>query len=149
MSEKIKNKIIDKLKEVFDPEIPINVYDLGLIYDIKILKNKKCEILMTLTSETCPTADYIQMMIKDASDEIVGKGNTKTILTFDPKWTSNMVSREAKEELGLIDTNENFEEDIKSPIEKNFETDNFELIKRIEGIEKRLDKIEKFINKKT
>ena len=64
MEDKIKNKIIENLKEVYDPEIPINVYDLGLIYEIKKIKDKKWEIIMSLTSENCPAGDFIIDMVK-------------------------------------------------------------------------------------
>jgi metal-sulfur cluster biosynthetic enzyme len=107
----IENEIIEKLKEVYDPEIPISVYDLGLIYKIeKNKKTKKWEILMTFTSESCPTKDFLKESVEDCVEEIVGVNNFIVKTTLTPKWNSKMVSKEAKEELGLFD-NEEQEED--------------------------------------
>ena len=101
MKNNLKEKIIEQLKEVYDPEIPINVYDLGLIYEINIKKNNNVHILMTLTSPTCPTADYLKMMIEEATSSTQGVNNVEVELTFEPKWTPQRVAKEAKEELGL------------------------------------------------
>ena len=101
MMEKLKKQIIDNLKEVYDPEIPINVYDLGLIYDVTVKKNAHVHILMSLTSPTCPTAEYIQTMVEDAAKSIEGVNSVEVELTFEPPWTPDRVSLEAKEELGL------------------------------------------------
>ena len=97
-----KNIIIDALKEVYDPEIPVNIYDLGLIYDIIINKNNDVHILMTLTSPTCPTADYIQEMIKQSVSDLDFTKEVTVELTFNPPWTPNRVSMDAKEELGMV-----------------------------------------------
>lgn len=96
----IEEKVIDELREVYDPEIPINVYDLGLIYNVKYEDNS-LYILMTLTSATCPTAEYLQQMVREAGEKIVGEGNVEVELTFDPAWSPERVSIEAREELGL------------------------------------------------
>ncbi len=100
-----KNDIINALRDVYDPEIPINVYDLGLIYEITIKESGFVHILMTLTSPTCPTADYIKEMIHDAVAGVEGVLSVDVELTFDPLWTPDRVSQEAKEELGLVDDN--------------------------------------------
>ena len=105
MEDKIKNKIIENLKEVYDPEIPINVYDLGLIYEIKKIKDKKWEIIMSLTSENCPAGDFIIDMVKSSCENVVGENNAKVTLTFSPRWNSSMVSEEVREELGIEDEN--------------------------------------------
>jgi len=96
-----KQEIINTLREVYDPEIPINVYDLGLIYDITIKESGYVHILMSLTSPTCPTADYIKEMINDAVVSVSGVKSVDVEITFDPLWTPDRVSKEAKEELGL------------------------------------------------
>ena len=101
----LKQKIVEVLKEVYDPEIPVNIYDLGLIYNIEVDENKIAHILMTLTSPTCPTADYIMEMIKDAIRTIEGIKEIDLKLTFEPLWTPDRVSMDAKEELGLVDHN--------------------------------------------
>jgi len=99
--ENLKDQIIETLKEVYDPEIPINVYDLGLIYDIKTKESGFVHITMTLTSPTCPTAEYIQEMIASAVKSVPGVTEVEIELTFEPRWTPDRVSEEAKEELGL------------------------------------------------
>ncbi len=103
--EDLKKKIIDELREVYDPEIPINVYDLGLIYEININESNHVHILMTLTSPTCPTADFIKEMVQDAIKNIEGVKSIELELTFDPLWSPDRVSLEVKEELGLMDSN--------------------------------------------
>tara|TARA_R100001132_G_scaffold20534_1_gene18122 strand:- start:156 stop:467 length:312 start_codon:yes stop_codon:yes gene_type:complete len=97
MDEKeTKDKIIDRLKEVYDPEININIYDLGLIYDIKVDKeNKKVDITHTLTSAFCGYADFIIDDIKKAGD-VEGIEEVKIITTFDPPFSMNRVSEETK-----------------------------------------------------
>ena len=100
MSE-LKEAIIEQLREVYDPEIPINVYDLGLIYEITIKENNDVYAVMSLTSPTCPTADYLQMIIREAIEGTPGVNEVELVLTFEPKWTPDRVSQEAKEELGL------------------------------------------------
>lgn len=100
-TENLKLEIIDALREVYDPEIPINVYDLGLIYDIKVKENGFIHITMSLTSPTCPTAEYIQEMITSAVSAVQGVSEVEIELTFEPRWTPDRVSDDAKEELGL------------------------------------------------
>lgn len=102
--ENLKQEIIEALKEVYDPEIPINIYDLGLIYNIKTKKSGFVHITMSLTSPTCPTAEYIQEMIDSAVKAIQGVTEVEIELTFEPRWTPDRVTDEAKEELGLADT---------------------------------------------
>lgn len=97
----LKKKIIEALKEVYDPEIPINVYDLGLIYEIKVDTTGKVNILMTLTSPTCPTADFIKEMITDAVISVNGITTVDIELTFEPMWTPDKITKEAREELGF------------------------------------------------
>lgn len=91
--------VIEGLKKCYDPEIPVNIYDLGLIYKLEI-KDNDVNILMTLTSPFCPVIDYLLDQIKE---EIKKRGaeNVNIDLTFDPPWNKDMMSEAAKEELGL------------------------------------------------
>lgn len=100
----IKDKIIKNLKEVYDPEIPVNVYDLGLIYEIKIKDKNKVEIIMTLTSPTCPTGDYIKTMIEDAAKNVSEVSDVKVNITFEPPWSPDKLTDEARDDLGIFDT---------------------------------------------
>ena len=105
MEKLTKEIIIETLKEVYDPEIPINIYDLGLIYEINILeKEDMVDILMSLTSPTCPTADYIKEMVQTQVENL-GVKTVNVEITFDPLWTSDRISPEAKDELGFGEDN--------------------------------------------
>lgn len=121
--EHIKQKIISQLEEVYDPEIPINVYDLGLIYEINIIEEHKAHILMTLTSPTCPTAEYIQAMVEEACLNVEEIMNCDVELTFDPLWTPERVSQEVKEEMGFFSENtpQDTQQKIKQDIAKQQE----------------------------
>ena len=99
-----KDLIIEQLKEVYDPEIPINVYDLGLIYEINEKDKTNWEIIMTLTSPTCPTQDYMKQIVKEGCERIIGNNNCEIKLVFEPRWDQSKISQDAKEELGLADT---------------------------------------------
>ncbi len=101
--ENLKDEIIDNLREVYDPELPINIYDLGLIYNIEIQENNRVFILMTLTSPTCPTADFIKSQIEEAAMKVSGVESCEVEVTFDPPWSPDKVSDEAKEELGFFE----------------------------------------------
>ena len=98
---KIKEKIISEIKKVYDPEIPVNIYDLGLIYRIDIKNGNEAYIEMTLTSPNCPVADSLPKMVKEniSSIEEVKKVDLK--LVWNPPWTKDMMSEEAKLELNL------------------------------------------------
>jgi len=106
MDSNLRNSVISALKEVYDPEIPINVYDLGLIYEIKIDTQNNVHILMSLTSPTCPTADFIKEMITDSIKSIDKINNVEIELTFEPLWTPDRITKEAKEELGFEEVKE-------------------------------------------
>ena len=98
----IKEDIIKELKTVYDPEMPsIDVFTLGLIYDIDIHENNKVKITHTLTSMLCPAADEITKNIKEAGERAAGKDNVKVILTHTPPFSRDMLSEEAKLILGL------------------------------------------------
>ncbi len=98
----IEKKIYDVLHTVYDPEIPVNIYDLGLIYDIDIDDYNNVEITMTLTAPNCPVADSLVMEVRDrvAAIEEVNKVNVN--LTFDPPWEKSMMSEQAMLELGFL-----------------------------------------------
>ena len=97
----IKDKIIENLKQVYDPEISINVYDLGLIYDIDIDSLPKVTITHTLTSAFCPEADLIVSDIRVATSQVEGVTDVDVITTFEPPFGLEMMSEKAKLELGI------------------------------------------------
>ena len=97
----IKDKIIENLKQVYDPEISINIYDLGLIYDINIESLPKVTITHTLTSAFCPEADLIVSDIRGAAYQVDGVTDVDVITTFDPPFGPQMMSEEAKLALGI------------------------------------------------
>ena len=100
MSE-LKNKIIVEIKKIYDPEIPVNIYELGLIYKIDVLDDKKVNIEMTLTSPNCPVAESLPKMVKDNILKIEEVSNVDLKLVWNPPWTHDMMSEAAKLELNL------------------------------------------------
>jgi FeS assembly SUF system protein len=98
----LEMKIIETLKTVFDPELPANVYDLGLIYDINIKDNGYVNIKMTLTAPGCPVAGDIIMEVDNKTRAIENVADVNVMLTFDPPWKKEMMSEEAKLELGFL-----------------------------------------------
>ena len=96
-----KDKIIEALKQVHDPEIPVNIYDLGLIYDIK-QKGQHVDIIMTLTNMGCPVAGYLVESVEMAAKRVEGIETAYVNLVFDPPWNQNMLSEAAKLEVGLL-----------------------------------------------
>ena len=91
-----KEDIVNQMKEVFDPEIPVNIYDLGLIYEIKIDEEKKVEIIMTLTSPNCPVAESLPQEVSQKIKNLNGMKSLAVYLTFDPPWDHDMMSEDAK-----------------------------------------------------
>ena len=91
-----KEDIVNQVKEVFDPEIPVNIYDLGLIYEIKIDAEKNVEIKMTLTSPNCPVAESLPQEVSQKIKNLKGMKSLAVYLTFDPPWEKNMMSEDAK-----------------------------------------------------
>ena len=91
-----KEDIVNQVKEVFDPEIPVNIYDLGLIYEIKIDEEKKVEVIMTLTSPNCPVAESLPKEVSQKIKNLNGMKSLAVYLTFDPPWDQNMMSEDAK-----------------------------------------------------
>ncbi len=100
------SNVILALKQVYDPEIPVNIYDLGLIYELTINKAREVSILMTFTAPNCPMADEVINDVKVSVEEVPGVTTCKIDLTFDPVWDRSMLSDEAKVELGLEDYEE-------------------------------------------
>ena len=98
---KIKEKIISEIKKVYDPEIPVNIYDLGLIYRIDIKNGNEAYIEMTLTSPNCPVADSLPKMVKENISSIKEIKKVDLKLVWSPPWTKDMMSEEAKLELNL------------------------------------------------
>ena len=96
-------KIIAAIRSVFDPEIPVNIYDLGLIYNLQINEETSdVNILMTLTSPNCPVAEDMPDQVRDVVKMVEGVGNVKVELTFEPPWDKDMLSESALLELGLL-----------------------------------------------
>lgn len=93
---------MEALKQVYDPEIPVNIYDLGLIYEIDINEEKEARIDMTLTAPNCPVIDMLLMDVESAVGAVEGVEKVKINLVFDPPWDKSMLSEEAKLELGLL-----------------------------------------------
>ncbi|OUW74265.1 MAG: SUF system Fe-S cluster assembly protein [Pelagibacteraceae bacterium TMED216] len=99
--KQLKEKIIDEIKKVYDPEIPVNIYDLGLIYNINIEEDNNVTIDMTLTSPNCPVADSLPNNVKNNILKIEEIINVKINLVWDPPWTKDKMSEAAKIELNL------------------------------------------------
>ena len=98
----LNDKIIRAIKTVYDPEIPVDVYELGLIYEIDIKGNKDVHVLMTLTSPSCPAAESIPSDVKNRIEMIKEINDVDVEITFDPPYTSDLMSEEAKLELGFM-----------------------------------------------
>ena len=100
--ETLSDQIIRTLDEIYDPEIPVSIYELGLIYDVRINKEKEVQIIMTLTSPSCPVAESLPEEVKLEVEKISGVKSAKVEITFEPPWNKNMMSEEAKLELGFL-----------------------------------------------
>ena len=98
----IEQRIIDVLKTVYDPEIPVNVYDLGLIYRIDLDDEAHLEMDMTLTAPNCPAADFIMEDVRQRGEAAAGVKSLKLNVVFEPAWDKEMMSDEAKLDLGLL-----------------------------------------------
>ena len=98
----IEEKIVAMLKTVYDPEIPVNVYDLGLIYKIAVSDNGEVVLDMTLTAPNCPAADFIMEDIRQKIESVEGVNSATINLVFEPEWDKDMMSEEAKLELGFL-----------------------------------------------
>jgi FeS assembly SUF system protein len=100
--EELKEEVIKVLKSCYDPEIPVNIYDLGLIYDIKLATNGDVLVIMTLTSPACPVAGTLPIEIQEKLREHPMINNARVEITFDPPWDFDKMSEEAKLELGFL-----------------------------------------------
>ncbi len=96
----IKDKIIAEIKKIYDPELPVNIYELGLIYDIKV-NGSKAEIKMTLTTPSCPVAESLPKDVKEGAMQVEGVDDVNIELVWDPPWTKDMMSDAAKLELNI------------------------------------------------
>jgi len=94
--------IIETLKTIFDPEIPVNIYEMGLIYEVKMDDELNAHILMTLTTPNCPVAESLPQEVKERISEIDGINSAEVELTFEPPWDQTMMSEAAQLELGLL-----------------------------------------------
>jgi len=95
-------KIVEKLKSIYDPEIPVDIYELGLIYDVFVNENSEVKILMTLTTPNCPVAETLPVEVEEKVKTIEEVKNAEVEITFDPPWTQDLMSEEAKLELGFL-----------------------------------------------
>lgn len=98
----LKDEIIKELKTCYDPEIPVDVYELGLIYEVNVDPGNNVELIMTLTSPSCPVAESLPAEIEQKVREVEGVESVKLELVFDPPWDMEMMSEEAKLELGML-----------------------------------------------
>jgi FeS assembly SUF system protein len=98
----LETRIVEGLKSIYDPEIPVNIYDLGLIYDVNVHDDQSVVITMTLTAPNCPIADDILLSVKETIETIEGVKSVDIHLVFDPPWTKAMMSEEALLELGFL-----------------------------------------------
>ena len=96
----IKDKIIEEIKKIYDPELPVNIYDLGLIYDVQV-NQKKAKIKMTLTTPNCPVAESLPKEVKEGAMQVEGIEDVDLELVWDPPWNKDMMSEAAKLELNL------------------------------------------------
>ena len=98
---KIEERIVDVLKTVYDPEIPVNIYDLGLIYRVEVNDEGIVDIDMTFTAPSCPAADFILEDVRQKVDNIEGVKSANVNLVFEPEWDKSMMTEEARVELGF------------------------------------------------
>jgi FeS assembly SUF system protein len=98
----LEAKIVTELKNIYDPEIPVNIYDLGLIYEIDVQEEGKVKLVMTLTAPNCPIIDDLLNEIKERIEHIPGIREVDLVLTFDPPWDKSMMSEEAQLQLGFL-----------------------------------------------
>ena len=97
----LKEKIIDEIKKIYDPEIPVNIYDLGLIYDVKVDDQKNVDVIMTLTTPNCPVAESLPMEVENTVKEVKEVNKVNLELVWDPPWDKSMITEAGKLELNL------------------------------------------------
>ena len=98
----IGEKVVERICQIYDPEIPVNIYELGLIYDIQVSEECDVEIEMTLTSPNCPVAETLPVEVEEKVKSLDEVKTAEVEITFDPPWTQDLMSEEAKLELGLL-----------------------------------------------
>lgn len=98
---KLREQVIEVIKTIYDPEIPVNIYELGLIYEVSVTPFADVHVMMTLTSPNCPVAGSLPGEVEDKVDSVEGVKSSEVELTFDPPWEMSMMSEEAKLELGM------------------------------------------------
>jgi FeS assembly SUF system protein len=101
-TEKLGDDIVRVLKTIYDPEIPVDIYELGLIYDVLVNENSEVKILMTLTSPNCPVAESLPQEVQEKVKSIDDVRDCEVEMTFDPPWNKDIMSEEAKLELGML-----------------------------------------------
>ena len=101
-TQDLGEKIVKELKSIFDPEIPVDIYELGLIYDVLVNEDNEVKILMTLTSPNCPVAESLPQEVEEKIRSIDEVKTAEVEITFDPPWTKDLMSEEAKLELGFL-----------------------------------------------
>ncbi len=101
-TQELGEKIVKVLKTIYDPEIPVDIYELGLIYDVLVNEDMDVKILMTLTSPNCPVAETLPVEVEEKVKSINAVKDAEVEITFDPPWTQDLMSEEAKLELGLL-----------------------------------------------
>jgi len=100
--KELETRIIEMLHTVYDPEIPVDIYELGLVYEVKIDDEKNVEIVMTLTSPSCPVAESLPIEVEQKTNSVQGVRSAKVTLTFEPPWEKEMMSEAAQLELGFM-----------------------------------------------
>lgn len=101
-TQELGEKIVRVLKTIYDPEIPVDIYELGLIYDVLVNEDNEVKILMTLTSPNCPVAETLPVEVEEKVKSLDAIKDAEVEITFDPPWTQELMSEEAKLELGLL-----------------------------------------------
>jgi len=101
-TNELGEKIVNVLKTIYDPEIPVDIYELGLIYDVFVNEDYEVKILMTLTTPNCPVAESLPLEVEDKVKSIKLVKDAEVEMTFDPPWTQELMSEEAKLELGML-----------------------------------------------
>ena len=98
----IKNEVIGTLRTIYDPEIPVDIYELGLVYEVNVDPGNNVHVLMTLTSPSCPVAESLPIEVEEKVKGVEGTNNVKVELTWEPPWDQEMMSEAAKLELGFL-----------------------------------------------
>jgi len=101
-TEELKNKVVEKLQTIFDPEIPVNIYELGLIYEVEIMPINNVQVVMTLTAPSCPAAQSLPIEVDQKIREIEGVNDVYVTVTWNPPWNKSMMSETAQLELGML-----------------------------------------------